>query len=160
MNSIKSTMPIKDATSESFDSEDTSITFKGEGIEWILLPTSDLNLDLEFYERTLKLKPLRTGKAKNDPFLDEYAILKTPNGVVLEIVKPKLEHMDLFKYPIFCYTVENLYEKYELMRVQNERLISDIVDTHEAWGWFYVMSRSGTLFQLQGPLPKKNLSHS
>jgi len=127
--------------------------FTSEGIEWILLPTHDIALELSFYENILGLKPERMGKAKNDPFLDEFAILKAPNGMVMELVKPKEEHLELFKYPVLSYSVENLLEKAAFLKSQNVNIIGDIVDTGEGWGWLYTRNRSGILFQLQGPMP-------
>jgi predicted enzyme related to lactoylglutathione lyase len=127
--------------------------FTSEGIEWILLPSHDIALELSFYENILGLKPERMGKAKNDPFLEEYAILKAPNGMIIELVKPKQEYVEMFSYPVFCYTVESLLAKADLLRSQNVQIIGDIVDTGEGWGWFYTRNPSGILFQLQGPLP-------
>jgi hypothetical protein len=133
--------------------DDIKISFTGEGIEWILLPTLNISLELVYYEQNLNLKPERIGKAKNDPFLEEFAILRAPNGMVMELVRPKQEYLEVFKYPIFCYTVENLLEKEALLRSQNEQILGDLVDTGEGWGWLYARNRSGIIFQLQGPLP-------
>ena len=118
-------------------SGEPEISFIDEGVDWILLPTRDISLDLEFYEAVFGLTSEKRGYAKNDPFLEEYAILKSPNGVVIELVRPKKEFIEIFKHPVFCYTVENLLAKADLLRSQNEEIVGGIVDTGGGWGWLY-----------------------
>ena len=136
------------------DEENSS--FEVEGVDRILIPTSDLKTELKYFSDVFGLKPMNKGKATNDPFLQAFAIIQTPNGIVLELVTPKKEYEALFCKPIYCYTVEELPEKRKLLQKNGCQLLGDIIDTKSGWGWFYTISPSGILSQLQGQLAVDN----
>lgn len=135
------------------DRNEDNSPFAIEGIDRILIPTNNLSLDLKYYSTIFGLKAKRRGPAAIDPFLDAFAILSTPNGMVLELVTPKQEYLDLFKSPIYCYTVQNLLTKKDLLLDNGCTIIGDTIDTKQGWGWFYTLNQAGILSQLQGPLP-------
>jgi hypothetical protein len=128
-----------------------------EGIDRILVPSDNLNTDLEFYTNFLGLKLKSRGPASSDPFFVEFAILEAPNGVVIELIRPKQEYRHVFSSPVFCYTVKDLRQKLAFYRDSGATAIGDLVDTHQGWGWFYLKSEAGVLCQLQGPLPGREL---
>jgi len=131
---------------------DSYISVCIEGIDRILIPTTNFQRDLTYFSQHFGLSPQQRGRATNDPFLEAYAILETPNGLVLELVKPKQEYEHVFAAPIYCYTVRNLIEKRDSLVRDGSELLGDVVDTQQGWGWFYVRSQAGILSQIQGPL--------
>lgn len=128
-------------------------SLKIEGIDRILIPTTNLPSSLNYFAQLFGLRPHRQGAATKDPFLDSFAIIETPNGMVLELVTPKQEYINLFKSPIYCYTVKNLLSKKELLIVNGCTIIGDLIDTKQGWGWFYTLNQECIISQLQGQLP-------
>jgi hypothetical protein len=132
--------------------DDNCLSVCVEGIDRILIPTTNLKRDLAYFSQHFGLSSRQRGRATNDPFLEAYAILETPNGLVLELVKPKQQYENIFAAPIYCYTVRNLIEKRDSLVRDGCELLGDVVDTQQGWAWFYVRSQAGILSQIQGPL--------
>jgi len=85
--------------------------FSTEGISRILIPTNDLLREINYFSSLFDLKVQCRDLVLFDSYLDNFAILASPNGMVLELVTPKQQYANLFRSPIYYYTAQNLLSK-------------------------------------------------
>jgi len=122
-----------------------------EGVEWILIPSPDFEGALNFFQRVMNLSLEQSGTAVNDLQFRRFGVLRTPDGVVLEVVEPNPERPPGFTHPVPCITVRDLRETRSQMERQGQAFLTGTLDTGAGLGWTYLRPPGAETIQLQGP---------
>ena len=126
-----------------------------DGITWILAPTSRFEESLAFFRDVLDLPVVEQGVPAIDTQFSRYAQIRLPNAVVLEVVEPKQEVAHLYHAPVVSITVDNVAGARQELEARQVQFVTPLFDTREGWGWTYFQAPDRTVYQLQGPLPKR-----
>ncbi|MEC9072374.1 MAG: VOC family protein, partial [Myxococcota bacterium] len=121
------------------------------GVEWILIPTTDFEGTVDFFQRVINLTVEQSGTAVNDLQFRRYGLLRAPDGVVLEVVELNPERPPGFTHPVPSITVGDLGETRAQMERQGLAFLTGIVDTGADLGWTYLRPPGAETIQLQGP---------
>lgn len=119
-----------------------------EGVVWILNPTSDFDATVTFFDAFRGLVLEEMGTPVQDMQFSRYAVFRTENGVVLEVVEPTLEKAELFIHPVVSISVRNLRESMRGLTEQGVNFITEVIGTEGGECWTYFRSPCGTLYQL------------
>ena len=125
-----------------------------EGIRWILTCTTNFDETVAFFRDVMGLAITEEGIPVTDTQFSHYALVKMPNGVVLEIVKPGETFRDLYKAPIVSITVDDVAQARREMENRQVDFATPIFDTKQGWGWTYFRAPDGNVYQIQGPYRK------
>src|SRR6266487_2511596 len=117
------------------------------GVEWILVCTDRFDDTVSFYRDVLALTIAEQGTPVVDTQFTRYALVTMPNGVSLEIV----ESANGLKGPVVCLTVEDVARARAELEARRLELVTPVLTDGRGWGWTYVRSPDGTVYQIQGP---------
>ncbi|HCP48182.1 MAG TPA: hypothetical protein DIU15_19240 [Deltaproteobacteria bacterium] len=119
-----------------------------EGVVWVLSPTSNFEATVGFFDELKGLVLEDSGTPTQDLQFSRYAMFRTLNGVVLEVVEPIAEKADLFTHPVVSISVRDLPATRTRLDDQGVDFITDIIGTDSEASWTYFRSPCGTLYQL------------
>ena len=120
-------------------------------VEWILAPSTRFEESVQFFHEQLGLSLHAQGVPVHDLRFHRYAQFQSEDGVVIEVVEPKAEHLLRFGGPVPSITVADLRTARERLVSEGIELLSDVVSTPDNAGWFYFRVPGSTNFQLSGP---------
>lgn len=121
-----------------------------EGINWILAPTRSFQELVAFFRDVMGMAVTEEGVPVTDTQFSHYAVIKMPNGVVLEIVEPKETVDHLYHAPIVSITVEDVAQARRELESRQIEFVTPMFDTKQGWGWTYFRAPDGTVYQIQG----------
>jgi hypothetical protein len=116
------------------------------GVDWILICTDEFDQMVSFYRDVLRLPIAEQGTPVIDRQFTRYALVRMPD-VTLEIV----ESPNGLKGPVVCLTVDDVAQARAEMRARRLEVITPVLSDGQGWGWTYVRSPDGTVYQIQGP---------
>ena len=114
------------------------------GISRVLIPTSDFERTLAFFQRPLGLSISHQGMARSDTPFKRYAELPTPNGVVLELVEPAPGFAAVYTHPVISFSVDDLVAARERIAAAGLEILSPMTPTSE----LYFRGPGGTPYRL------------
>ncbi|HEX2622514.1 MAG TPA: VOC family protein [Phototrophicaceae bacterium] len=121
-----------------------------EGINWIMISTSDFEQTVSFFRNTMGLSVTAEGVPVTDTQFTRYAQIQTPGGAMLEVVEPNEAVRHLYNAPILSLTVDDLAQSQRELENMQIEFLSPIFDSKEGWGWAYFRVPDGNIYQLQG----------
>jgi len=118
------------------------------GITRILIPTHDFSGTVAFLDDVMGYAVDNRNASADDPHFVKQATVRTPNGIILEVVEPSRAHAGLFIHPVLSFTVQDLVQTQK--RIEAEGLTFSTPTMADTTGrrWTYFRSSENYPYQL------------
>lgn len=114
------------------------------GLSTVLIPTSDFERTLAFFQRTLGFTIGNQGMARPDTPFKRYAVCPTPNGVVLELVEPAPGFAAVYTHPVISFSVDDVAAAQERIAAAGLEILIPMTPTLQ----MYFRGPGGTPYRL------------
>ncbi len=118
------------------------------GIGWVVVPSHDFEATVSFLQEVMGFPIEAQGTPTNDHQYLRYAMFRTPNGVVLEVVEPTPTCADLYTHPVVCISVSDLTETRAALEADGIVFLTETIETDTGAAWTYFRTPEGTPTQI------------
>lgn len=120
-----------------------------EGIDWTIICTSEFERTVAFFRDIRGLSLAEEGIPVTDTQFSRYALLRRPNGGMLEIVEPADETVRaLYAAPIVCFKVDDLAQARQELASKGAEFVAPIFRAQDQIGWTYFRALDGHVYQI------------
>jgi len=123
-------------------------SIKMGGVTWIMVPSSDYTATVNFFEKTMGFSKISHGTPVTDKQFLRFAVFRTANDVVLEVVEPIAERATLYTHPIVSIEVQNMRPFRTYLKDNNVQFLTEIIDNRSGSIWSYFLDPAGIPFQI------------
>ena len=119
-----------------------------EGVFWILVPSRDFDATVAFFEDVMGYPVEQRGTPKDDPQYLRYAMVRAPNGIVLEVLEPAPACRTLYTHPVISISVKDLKETRRALEAAGIDFLTDTYTDQAGQLWTYFREPGGGLLQV------------